>query len=379
MPTDAVRVRPGHGELRPRPHGPRRPHGARGKRSVHPAAWWGWAIALATVTALSHNPWTNLLIVAVTGLVVAACRGDEPWSGAWRVFLAIGLTVVGIRFVFYFLFGGTEGTTVLFTLPQWNIGDTGLSVGGRVTAEGALAALYDGLRLATLLICVGAANALASPRRLLRSLPTALYEIALAVVVALALIPQLVSAVKRIRRAKELRGSRKKGPIVFMRTVLAPVLTDALDRSLDLAASMASRGYGRATAVDPRNRRTVAGLSMIALTGILVGAYGLLTYESALWTWGMLFAGAAVGVTAVRAASRRFRHTRYRRDRFRPVDWAVLASGAVALAGGIANNVISPSQMWPTPELAPPPLALIAVLGVLTAAAPAFFASEESR
>ena len=38
------------------------------------------------------------------------------------------------------------------------------------------AELYDGLRLGTIVVCVGAANSLANPKRLLRSMPPALYE-----------------------------------------------------------------------------------------------------------------------------------------------------------------------------------------------------------
>ena len=58
---------------------------------------------------------------------------------------------------------------------------------------------YDGLRLATMLICLGAANALANPRRLLRSMPPALHEVSTAVVVALSVFPQLAESVVRVR------------------------------------------------------------------------------------------------------------------------------------------------------------------------------------
>ena len=53
-------------------------------------------------------------------------------------------------------------------LPDWA---AGIRLLGPVTLEALLAGLYDGLRLATMLICVGAANALANPKRLLRSVP----------------------------------------------------------------------------------------------------------------------------------------------------------------------------------------------------------------
>ena len=68
-----------------------------------------------------------------------------------------------------------------------------------MSLEGVLAAVYDGLRLATLLLCVGAANVLANPKRLLQSMPAALHEIGVAVTVALSVAPQLIESGQRVR------------------------------------------------------------------------------------------------------------------------------------------------------------------------------------
>ena len=88
-------------------------------------------------------------------------------------------------------------------LPSWA---AGVQLGGPVTLEGTVSALYDGLRLGTLLCCLGAANTLANPKRALRVLPGALYELGVAVVVSLSVAPQLVESVQRVRRARKLRG-----------------------------------------------------------------------------------------------------------------------------------------------------------------------------
>src|SRR5207342_1544461 len=93
-------------------------------------------------------------------------------------------------------------------LPGWM---AGITVGGPVSLEGVLAAVYDGMRLATLLCCIGAANALANPKRALRMLPGALYELGVAVTVAITLAPQLVESVQRVRRARKLRGDTGAG------------------------------------------------------------------------------------------------------------------------------------------------------------------------
>ncbi len=69
-------------------------------------------------------------------------------------------------------------------------GLAGVTLGGPVTSESLVAAFSEGLQLATLLACVGAANSLASPYRLLRTLPSVLYELGVVVTVALSFAPQ---------------------------------------------------------------------------------------------------------------------------------------------------------------------------------------------
>ena len=126
-------------------------------------------------------------------------------------------------------------------LPDWVLG---LHLLGPVTRESVLAGLYDGLRLGTIVICVGAANALANPKRLLRSVPAALHEIGTALVVAVTVLPQLATAPAGCGPPRPCaRGTpRRTGRL---RRYLVPVLEDALERSLRLAAGMDTRGYGR--------------------------------------------------------------------------------------------------------------------------------------
>ncbi|MCC3764756.1 energy-coupling factor transporter transmembrane protein EcfT [Glycomyces sp. TRM65418] len=348
------------------------------RAAAHPVAWWGWALLLATAAGGTGNPWVLLLIVAVAGLVVTWCRGDEPWSGAYRVFLYIGLGAVAVRMAFYIVFGGADGPTVLLTLPSVTLPDwaAGFRLGGNVTAEGTLAAAYDGLRLATLLVCIGAANALASPRRLLRSVPAALYEVSVAVVVALSVAPQLVESVGRVRRARALRGNTSRSPANLMRTVVSPVLHDALERSLALAAAMASRGYGRAADVPAPARRATNAFLLTGLVGLCAGAYALLGAATpAPLAWTVVACGAAAAVFGITFASKRVPHTRYRPDRFGPRDWAVVAAGAAAVAGTVLSGVFEPSALWPaTNPLSVPDLPLWAAAGVVIAAAPALLA-----
>jgi len=219
-------------------------------RALHPGAWWAWALGLVVAASRTSNPLLLLLIVAVAGYVVSARRTDAPWSRSYATFLRLGLFVVVLRLLFEIVFGAAEVGTVLFTLPELPLPDwaAGIRIGGPVTSPGLLFALYEGLRLATLLACFGAANSLANPSRLLRCLPGALYEIGVAVVVAVTLAPQLVTDVARVRQARRLRGRPDRGLAGFGGVVL-PVLEGALERSLALAAAMDSRGYGRSAGI----------------------------------------------------------------------------------------------------------------------------------
>ena len=102
-------------------------------------------------------------------------RREVGATNAFGAFLVIGLVAIGLpgRDGRRCSAAGVGGRVVLVRLPEvplpaWA---AGVRLGGPVTLEGLLAAAYDGLRLATILACLGAANALASPRRLLRYVP----------------------------------------------------------------------------------------------------------------------------------------------------------------------------------------------------------------
>ena len=148
---------------------------------------------MAAAASRTTNPILLLMIVAVVAFVVSARRTDAPWARGFRAYVYLGLLVIAIRVVFRVLLDAQYGGHILFELPEVPLPEAvaGIRLGGPVSAEGVLAAVYDGLRLATLLLCVGAANTLANPKRLLQSMPSALHEIGVAVTVALSVAPQL--------------------------------------------------------------------------------------------------------------------------------------------------------------------------------------------
>lgn len=342
--------------------------------TLHPGAWWLWALCLAAVATRTTNPVLLALVVAVAGYVAVSCRQDTPWAGAYGVFLKFGLAVIAIRVVFHVLLGGIAGPTVLFTLPSVPLPEwaRGIRLGGPVSAEGLVFALYHGLQLATLLCCVGAANSLANAKRLLRSLPAALYEVSVAVVVALTVAPQLVASARSVRRARALRGDAVRG-VKAVRVLMVPVLEDAFERSLVLAAAMDSRGYGRTAGV-PRAARVLTGVLVLGgLCGLCVGAYGLLDGSAPpLVGAPVLAVGAALAVAGLWTGSRRVRRSRYRPDTWGPRELLVVGSGLVAaLATYLAPADLGGAALTPgTVPLVAPGLPLLPALGLLCAVAP---------
>ena len=306
---------------------------ARLPRDLHPVAWWVWAIGLAAAASQTTNPLVLLTLIGVATLVVMARRSDQPWARSFRLYVWLGVVIVVMRVLFrVVLGGGVETGRVLVDLPEIPLPDwvLGIRLLGPVTQEAVLAGLYDGLRLATIVICVGAANALANPKRLLRSVPAALHEVGTALVVAVTVLPQFADSARRVRLAQALRAgdTRRVGRL---RRYLVPVLEDALERSLRLAAGMDTRGYGRSAGATPRERRTTGGLMLAGLCGICVGVYaGLDQTAPRILALPMLVLGVVVAVVGLVSAGRRVHRTPYRPDRWRVPELVVMASGVAA-------------------------------------------------
>jgi energy-coupling factor transport system permease protein len=339
---------------------------ARLPRDLHPVAWWLWAIGLAAAASFTTNPLVLLLLVGVAALVVMVCRSDQPWGRSFRLYVWLGVVIVVLRVLFRILFGGGYPGTVILDLPEiplpgWVLDITLL---GPLTREALLTGLYDGLRLATIVICIGAANSLANPKRLLRSVPSALYEVGTALVVAVNVLPQFADSVRRIRAAQRLRAG-ETGRVRALRRLVVPVLEDALEKSLALAAGMDTRGYGRTPGLTATQRRTTGALMLVGLCGVCVGVYAVLDQTAPrVLALPMLFVGLGLAVAGLVSAGRRVQRTRYRPDAWRVAETGVAASG---IAVGVVGWWISGHQIliaYPDPSVAPE-ISLLALFGAL--------------
>ncbi len=346
-------------------------------RWLHPGAWWLWALSLAAAASRTTNPLLLVLLICAAAVVVNSRRPEAPWGRSFSFFLRLGILVVAIRVVVQVFFVSSVGTTTLIALPGVDLPTwmAGIRIGGDVRLEALLMAFYDGLRLATILICIGAANSLASPARLLKSVPAALYELGVSVVVALTFTPQLVSDVERLRTTRRLRGRTTHGARAIAGSAV-PVLEGALERSITLAAAMDSRGYGRRTTEPPRRQRATTTLLLVGLVAATVGVYGLVAAGAPVWLGlPMLALGLASAIGALALAGRSRVRTRYRPDPWTWPEWLVGAAGvgtAALFAGAAWAGVPGMTAVFDPPTW--PSLPLIALLGIGLAMTPALTA-----
>ncbi len=351
-------------------------------RDLHPGAWWLWALCMATAASRTTNPLLLGIIIAVVALVVSAKKSDAPWAQGFTAYLVFGLVIIAIRVVFRMLLDGQSGEHVLFTLPELPLPDAaaGIKIGGAVSWEGILGAFYDGLRLATMIICLGAANVLANPKRLLKSVPSALYEVGAAITVALTVAPQLVQSTQRVTRARKLRGEVGRRTHWF-RQIVVPVLTDALDRSLMLAAAMDSRGYGRTAGASPTARRATGVLVVGGLIGVCIGTYGLLDGTTPRYLGvPMLVAGLCVATIGFAVSGARVRRSRYRPDPWRSAEWGVSIAGLMVAAAMFLTSSVDATKL--NPSLQPlqwPQLPLVPTIAVLLGTLPSIIAPPPVR
>lgn len=343
-------------------------------RAVHPGAWWLWAIGLAVAVSQTTNPLVLLLAASAVTFVVMARRSNSPWARAFVLYAVLGAFIIGLRMVLHVLVGLKWGEVTVLPLPHIELPSwaAGINLLGDVGLEGLLAAVFEGMRLATMILCVGAANALADPKRLLAALPGALQEIGTAIVVAISVAPQLAESVRRVHRARLLRGDEARG-LRALRRVAMPVLEDTLERSMALAASMDSRGYGRRGEVSPARHRTTGFLTLGGLLGMTVGSYGLLDGESPGWVGlPVLLLGVCLGGLGLHSGSRSVSRTTYRPSPWRIPETATAVCGAlVAVSAFASSQWESVALTMPLSPLSPPPLPWLLTLGIVTATLPA--------
>ena len=263
---------------------------------VHPAVWWALGLSFAIWSAVAENLWSLAGILVINIAIIGLLRNRAPWAQSLRFYLFTGLLVVTIRLVFRIIFNFDSTEDIALNLPSLhlNLGDLGtIELFGRVSRFAIETALRDGLRMAAIIMSIGMANSLANPRRLLKNTPSALYEVAAAFVIAINMAPQLISSARRVRKFSKLRGRSRSRTLLT--SIVIPTLEDTIERSMALAASMDSRGFGRRGTLTHFQASLARAASLLAISAFGIGGYLILT-STKIWVASLVFASGVLAL-----------------------------------------------------------------------------------
>lgn len=212
-------------------------------RPFHPLTFWALFSCLAVGVVAADSASLSLVAVGGAAIIVKLYKQDGPWSTSFHWSLFAGAILIAIRAVTGILIGVPRIGEVLFTLPRINLPSwlPGIRIGGAVTWERLSSSLHEGLIIATVIALFGAANSVTSPHKLLRILPSRIYQLGVTLTIATSVFPQLITSIARIRQAQYLRSGTKPR----ISSIAIPLLEESLARAVLLAEAMEARGFGQ--------------------------------------------------------------------------------------------------------------------------------------
>lgn len=230
--------------------------------SARAAAGCAYCAAPATIALLCDSPLLlGAALAAVVGAGLCAGVGRELRRAAW-IAVPLGLLIAVINPLV-----DRNGLTVIARLGEapW-LGQVD------VTLEAVVYGLVLGLRAIVLIEAFALYSAAVDPDEVLRMFRRISYRSALTAVLATRMVPVLARDGRRMADAQRCRP--RPAPRLALVRALAG---GALDRAVDVAATLEVRGYGSARR-PPRRRRPWSRhdlaftASALAMAGLVVGA-----------------------------------------------------------------------------------------------------------
>jgi energy-coupling factor transport system permease protein len=220
-----------------------------------------FALALAALV-LSHPLALAALALAALGAGVAAGVGRELRRAAlFALPLALAVALINALVT-------RDGLTVILRLGDLPVlGHTDVTL--EATAYGGIL----GLRALVLILCGALYTAAVDPDEVLKLLRRVSFRSALTATLATRMVPMLARDAHRLADAQRCRPGASASRLALMRAASA----GALDRALDVAAALETRGYGAAR-TPPRARRPYSrhdlafAAAAVALVALAVGA-----------------------------------------------------------------------------------------------------------
>ena len=227
-----------------------------------------FCIAGATLGGIVSNPYVTIAVALAAFAVAAACDVGRDVAGSLRLSIPLSIVLVVINVLIV-----RRGLTVFARLGEIPpFGQVDLTVEALVA--GGLVALHVIAVMAWASVFAHCVN----PDGLLDAFRRLSFRSALSATLATRLIPVLSRDAERFAEAQRCRPEGRTGTRARAAVVRA-VATGALDRALDVAATLEVRGY--AIAGRPPRRRTVRSRHDLALLAAAAGLVALTVYAVA--------------------------------------------------------------------------------------------------
>jgi len=215
-----------------------------------------WCLALVVVALAVQHPLVLAATLATVFAAGAGARVARPVLRSCRLGVPFGLLIMLVN-----LLVTREGLTVVARigpLPGFGTLD--------VTLEAIAAGAVYGLAAVVLVAIAALYSAAVDPDDLLRSLRRVSFRSALTAALATRMVPVLARDARRLSEAQRCRAGQPASQLAIVRAVAA----GALDRALDVAATLEVRGYGAGRHAPAVRRRWTRHD-----TGFLASAVGL--------------------------------------------------------------------------------------------------------
>lgn len=242
-----------------------------GVRRLRPGVAFAYTLTLAAAALIVTNP---LQSAALLVLILASLAASRVLKASWP-YIRISVYIAAVVLVVNPLFGA-GGLDVLWSL---DLGLFEISV----TVQGIVFGVSSALRLTGVILAFSLLNLAVDPDDQLAIMSRLSFRSGLVLSLASRLLPVFSRDAARITDAQRARGvrldeGRRRDRAAARLPLLACMLTQSLERAVDVAASMEARGYGAGRRTRWVRRRrwapidvTTLAATVTAITALIAG------------------------------------------------------------------------------------------------------------